>query len=755
MAEAPLTERLPRDFGKYRLEKRIATGGMAEVFLAHRLDAPLEPLVIKRILPHLIKSGDFVQMFLDEARIAAQLSHPNVVGILDIGQVEGTYYLAMEYVHGEDIRRIYNRAYKLQRSLPLSHSIRVIADAALGLGHAHKLTDLAGQPLGLVHRDVSPQNILVTYDGEAKVVDFGIAKAANKVAETRAGVLKGKYSYMSPEQALGEGIDHRTDIFALGIILYETTTGTRLFKRENELATLQAIIKCEYLPPSQALQNYPPELEQILRRALAKRKEDRYPDGEAFSAALYDFLYDSGLYVERESIAEFMQDLFHDRLQEEEGSGVPAHPPEHEVREEMVGPQTSAERPRRREEPDQEAAPGLHAAFGLGSSVPRFPRAWAPPDAGDMVVAYTASDSDVEDLEAAARAAGFADEVSELDADATRRDHYDEAMEVPTPLPELAVDAQSHVERRKSTYVVRRTVEREAPDTIADPEPAPDQAPTVAVASYRPSSPAPSGRPGLVEVPPERSQHPRGLNESTDRIRARAERGEHLHWVEPTARSRNPSRPRVPLGQPWWSKRVVLVAAAGIVTLVVAVLTGVLLSRWSSRPALPPEREQAVVDAPELVPPPARRGGQAKVTILTEPGAEVYASGEPLGTADADGAAGPFSMPAGEVLIRVSHRGLGFERQRPLNVEAGQNYQVEVQGRHGWLRLAVAPWARVTVDGKEMGLTPLPRLTLLEGVHEVVLVNPDISRRYQGMVRILAGEEAALKVDLQKSGERL
>ncbi|MCA9554474.1 MAG: serine/threonine protein kinase, partial [Myxococcales bacterium] len=258
MAEAPLTERLPRDFGKYRLEKRIATGGMAEVFLAHRLDEPLKPLVIKRILPHLIKSGDFVQMFLDEARIAAQLSHPNVVGILDIGQVEGTYYLAMEYVHGEDIRRIYNRAYKLQRSLPLSHSIRVIADAALGLGHAHKLTDLAGQPLGLVHRDVSPQNILVTYDGEAKVVDFGIAKAANKVAETRAGVLKGKYSYMSPEQALGEGIDHRTDIFALGIILYETTTGTRLFKRENELATLQAIIKCEYLPPSQALQNYPP-----------------------------------------------------------------------------------------------------------------------------------------------------------------------------------------------------------------------------------------------------------------------------------------------------------------------------------------------------------------------------------------------------------------------------------------------------------------------------------------------------------------
>ena len=296
-------EGLPCDFGKYRLDKRIATGGMAEIFLAHHRDKE-EPLVIKRILPHLVKSGEFVSMFLDEARIAAQLKHPNIVEIFDVGQIEGAYYIAMEYVHGEDIRRIYNRAFKLQRSLPLSHSITVIADAAKGLGFAHKLTDMiTSKPIGVVHRDVSPQNILVTYEGTVKVVDFGIAKAANKVAQTRAGVLKGKYSYMSPEQALGDPIDHRTDIFALGIILYETTTGTRLFKRHNELATLQAIIKCEFVPPSEALPGYPLDLEKILLRSLERHPTDRYNDAEEFSRALYAFLRESGLYVERQVIA--------------------------------------------------------------------------------------------------------------------------------------------------------------------------------------------------------------------------------------------------------------------------------------------------------------------------------------------------------------------------------------------------------------------------------------------------------------------
>lgn len=734
MAEIPLTDELPRDFGKYRLERRIATGGMAEVFLAHELDTPLEPLVIKRILPHLLKTGDFLQMFLDEARIAAQLRHENVVGIVDVGQVDGAYYLAMEYVHGEDIRRIYNRAYKLQRSLPLSHSIRVVADAALGLAHAHEMTDLVGEPMGLVHRDVSPQNILVTYDGNAKVVDFGIAKAANKVAETRAGVLKGKYSYMSPEQALGEGIDHRTDIFALGIILYETTTGTRLFKRENELATLQAIIKCEYLPPSEALQNYPPELEHILDKALAKRKEDRWPNGRAFSGALYDFLHESGLYVERTVIAEFMGELFEDRLAEERGSGQPALPAEHEVKEEMAELQTAAEGHR----PDLEAVPS------------HFTPSFAQPEG---VRAYTESESEVADLEAAVRAAGFTDPDDEgvVDSDATQQGAYHEGLEVPEAVPPSqppqplgeASDVNALAERRKSTYVVRRTIEpsdtvmRRGPDTIADPTPDSDEAPTVAVASYRPAArPKP---PPKLEAKPSRQQRFMSFGSPEPTMR------------EPRPAELHPSHAASGAGKK--SSVPTLWLAAAAIMVVVAVLTGVLLSRWLAKsPSIEPE--PAVVQTAPAPSDPLPPAG-IRVTIYTEPGAEVFASGESLGRADDDGTAGPFEVDVGDILLRVAHPGTGFERSRSITVQNGQNYQVEIPGRHGWLRVAVAPWARVRIDGKDMGLTPLPKLTLFEGVHEVELVNPDISRRYKGIVRIIAGREAALKVDLQKSGERL
>ena len=301
---------LPMELGKYRLLQHIATGGMADIFLAEDTKEQGRRLVIKKILPSLTKNRDFISMFLDEARIAAQLAHENIVRIYDVGQIDGEYFIAMEYIHGEDIRRIYNQAYRLKRSLPLSHSIRAVAEAARGLSYAHSLCDFSGAPLGVVHRDISPQNIIISYTGAAKIVDFGIAKAANKVAQTRAGVLKGKYSYMSPEQALGETIDYRTDIFALGIILYETTTGARLFKKHNELATLQAIMKCEFVLPSDVLEGYPPRLEKILLRAIEKDPQDRYQDAAEFSDELFVFLKDSDLYVERSELAAFLRDLF-------------------------------------------------------------------------------------------------------------------------------------------------------------------------------------------------------------------------------------------------------------------------------------------------------------------------------------------------------------------------------------------------------------------------------------------------------------
>ena len=692
-------EDLPADFGKYRLVKRIATGGMAEIFLAHeRARGEGEPLVIKRILPHLGKSGDFVSMFLDEARIAAQLTHPNIVGIRDIGQIDGAYFLAMEYVHGEDIRRIYNRAYKLQRSLPLSHSIRVIADAALGLGYAHKLCDFTGRPLGMVHRDVSPQNILVTYDGDAKVVDFGIAKAANKVAQTRAGVLKGKYSYMSPEQALGDAIDHRTDIFALGIILYETTTGTRLFKRHNELATLQAIIKCEFAPPSEVLPNYPLELEQVLLRALTRRPEDRYQDAEELSAALYDFLHESGLYVEREVVAEFMSDLFADRLESEEGTGQPVLPEPEEVREELGGT-SRMKGPRAPESLPPEHVP---PSRGPGTAVERSGRLPPPHPEDDVDSPGTTPEADWEDLE-----------------------HRPQVVARAESVP----DARS--QRRKSTEVIRQAEEvLEHPDPAEAPL-ADDLAPTVAAhPSYRPPvrSPAPSDRPR------------RSPGEPTERIARRrvqdARQERPALAADPSGGARPPREP----------PRSWLLAAVIGTAVLVAILAGVLVSRLLGGREGEPARSGPAASA---------RAGTGRVVFFTEPGATVFVNGDPVATAGPDGEAGPLELAPGELVVRVTHEALGFERQRALAVEAGQNYQVEIRARHGWLRLAVAPWARVTIDGKEFGLTPLPKISLLEGAHRVVLENADIGRRHRATVRILAGEEIDLKVDLRDSGERM
>ncbi len=303
-------------FGNYEILRKIAAGGMAEVFLAKQTGiGGFERLVcIKRILPHLGEQDDFINMFQDEARIAANLVHPNIAQIYDIGRVQGSYYIAMEYVRGEDLRRIYNQEVARGRAMPLEPAAQVIMGAAAGLDIAHRQTSIDGRPLGIVHRDVSPQNILVTYDGHVKIVDFGVAKASGKLAETRIGVLKGKYSYMSPEQAAGDPIDARTDIFALGITLYEVTTGVRLFKRETELETLHAVIDCKVTKPSEIVPKYDREFEAILMKALAHDPDDRFQTAGDLREALEKYLVKRGQATGASALGPYMQDLFAEKL---------------------------------------------------------------------------------------------------------------------------------------------------------------------------------------------------------------------------------------------------------------------------------------------------------------------------------------------------------------------------------------------------------------------------------------------------------
>lgn len=310
-------------FGRYELLKRLAAGGMGEVHLARQVgeEGFEKLLVVKVLLPHLVEDEEFVRMFKEEARIAATLNHPNIAQLFDHGEEEGHIYAAMEYVHGEDIVRVWKAARKAGKPVPLAIAARIAAEAAAGLDYAHKAVDASNRPLNLVHRDVSPQNILVTFDGGVKLIDFGIAKAVGSSTQTATGVLKGKYAYMSPEQAEGLPIDHRSDIFALGVVLYEMLTSLRLFKRDTETQTLRAVVTCEVDPPSTINPEIDPELDAILLKALSKNPDKRFQDAQAFRLALEEWMVRTRQAGSAAHLSAYMRDLYAERLAKEREQG--------------------------------------------------------------------------------------------------------------------------------------------------------------------------------------------------------------------------------------------------------------------------------------------------------------------------------------------------------------------------------------------------------------------------------------------------
>ena len=276
--------------GRYQIIGRLATGGMAEVYLALSGDVPgfRTLVVVKRILPHLASNAQFIRMFLDEARLAALLDHPNIVRIVEVGHDGEDYFLVMELVQGKPLSAVLRKAAREHRPPSPALTAYMISQAANGLGYAHTLTDGENRPLGVVHRDVSPQNVLISFEGAVKMIDFGVARAFGRVAHTSPGGLKGKIDYMSPEQASAEEVDHRADVFALGVVLWEALTGRRLFRRETELATMRAIVDDPITHPSEIVQ-IAPELDAIVMRALRKRKDARFATAHEMAVALETF----------------------------------------------------------------------------------------------------------------------------------------------------------------------------------------------------------------------------------------------------------------------------------------------------------------------------------------------------------------------------------------------------------------------------------------------------------------------------------
>lgn len=302
----------PTRFGKYTLIGKLGHGGMAEVLLAvvDGLRGFRKLTVIKRLHARLEAESGFIDMFLDEARLAAQLDHPNCVQTLELGEIDGKHFLSMEYLDGQGLERLLRSSAQRDVLLPPEIVARIIADALDALAYAHDLTGFDGKPLGVVHRDISPQNLFITYAGVVKLLDFGIAKAETNLVETRIGVIKGKYAYIAPEQALAQTVDQRADLWSMGVVLWECLTSRRLFKSTNEFTTLQETLHGVIQPPSAYNPTIPPELDAIVMRSLMRPVEQRFQSANEFRSELEHWLGTHPKPPTRRDIVMLMQGRF-------------------------------------------------------------------------------------------------------------------------------------------------------------------------------------------------------------------------------------------------------------------------------------------------------------------------------------------------------------------------------------------------------------------------------------------------------------
>ena len=328
-------------FGKYLLLERISVGGMAEVYKAKSFGVEgFEKIIaIKRILPTMAEDQDFITMFIDEAKIAGLLNHANICPIYELGKLGDSHYIAMEFVWGKDLLQIMNRFRRMRKRMPPAMVAWVAAKVCEGLDYAHRKKDRQGRPLGIIHRDVSPQNILISYEGQAKIIDFGIAKAASRTTKTQAGVLKGKFGYMSPEQVRGLPVDHRSDLFALGTCMHEMITGERLFLGESDFSTLEKVRNADVLPPTRYVHDLPGELEHIVMRALTLEAGDRWSSAAEMQEVLQRFLASQSPPYGTSKLSAWMKTAFAAEMSKEKerltgyasigrpSAGVPPPPP--------------------------------------------------------------------------------------------------------------------------------------------------------------------------------------------------------------------------------------------------------------------------------------------------------------------------------------------------------------------------------------------------------------------------------------------
>jgi len=616
-------------FGSYKLMRRLAAGGMGEIWLAEQKGSAgfSKRVVVKTILECFADDPSLVEMFLDEGRIAANLTHPNIAQIFDLGQCgkgsDAPYYIAMEYVYGRDLRDLLITNIERKQFIPLNLVLRIIADVCQGLHHAHSHKNSQGQPDGIIHRDVSPQNILITFDGVVKIVDFGVAKATERASKTKSGVLKGKYAYMSPEQVRSKPLDARSDVFSVGVVMYELVTGRRLFKRDSEMKTLDAVISAIVPKPRRFDTSVPPEVEKLILKALSLRPKDRFQSAQEMQLAIEDVMIELQLPASSAHLAAFMQEMYGGADQDEEKLAGRGSRSRSELMHKM------------------ESLPGVG-------------------DKAEFKLERTGSFTPM---------SGVARESSVREP--TRNIRYGERKPLPAPkrrpwlIPVLGLLAG--LLGVGGYFAVSALLEKDQPEK---PE---------SVASVEPA----------IKPPPE------------------------------------PVPARVPVSEEKPEPKPAPVPEA--------------------KPEPEPEPEKA---APVKTPPKKKkRKTIAKIytgfiSVTTEPAADIFLGKKKLGRGSIQRA----SVPAGKHKLKIVLR-KGTQRTLPVSIKRGEHVEKSVAFGSGTLRIVVLPWANVWVDGDKKGQTPMPAMELMEGYHQVRLVNDQIGKDQTKKVKIQPGKESLVRID--------
>jgi serine/threonine protein kinase len=685
-------------FGKFELQRKLAVGGMAEIFLAS-VQGPegfLKTVAIKRILPHLTEDQDFVTMFLDEARLVARFNHPNIVQIYELGDVEGRYFLSMEFVHGVSMSKVLKACRKRERPLPLEYGAKIVSFACDGLDYAHNFADADGHPLNLIHRDVSPQNLMLSYDGVVKVLDFGIAKAAGNLFQTRSSSLKGKAAYMSPEQITQKagGLDRRSDVFALGIVLYEFATGRRPYEADTELELMMSIVQ-KPIPDPRLLNPILPEgLAVILDKALAKDREQRYASCRALRQDLEQFLVDQRLMVDTYALSAFLRELI----------------PPGDVRVGMTLPTPS--RPSLNREEVDGALRGVRSDSGKSRPSPHTPTGRRPAPV-------------VQDEEPATVLTPSKPISARLAASIPPEPLGDTTLRASPSLPPKPPAAGLPMGWMMAGLVLLGVIGAGGAFLfVGTPETDPrgQASRDAGLPEERGEDAGPAGV-GPVGVGPDAgvAGAPEG---SPDAGAAKAPEG-----------SPDAGLVRAPEGSP----DAGLARDAG---------TGpaVLVDRGHRKKRVdsPPPRDGGTIVEPPR--PVAMAEGKGKLVVDSRPWTNVSIDGTSYGTTPL----GPVDLEAGLHDVELLNRAGGIRVKKQIRILAGQTQRVMEKFGQGQLQVFVKPFGEVFVNGQSKGMTPLDGpITLYEGTHTVRVINSKDGKEETRQVKLTAGQTQKLIFDLR------